>query len=99
MADELDRQARDLQDALSEFIRVYQFRERDRICCHDVSVAQCYALEALVRHDRATLNELAAELCLDKSTASRIVAALERKGHVARAPHPTDRRAVVLAAT
>jgi MarR family 2-MHQ and catechol resistance regulon transcriptional repressor len=95
----LDRQARDLQDALSEFIRVYQFRDRDRICCHDVSVSQCYALEVLVRRDRATLNEVAAELCLDKSTASRVVATLERKGYVARASHPSDGRAVLLAAT
>jgi hypothetical protein len=31
--------------ALSELVRVYQFRDRDRICCHDVSVTQCYALE------------------------------------------------------
>lgn len=96
---ELHRQARELQEALAEFVRVYQFRDRDRICCHDVSVSQCYALEVLVRRDRATLNEVAAELCLDKSTASRVVSALERKGYVARAPHPSDRRAVLLAAT
>lgn len=96
---DLDRQARELQDALAEFIRVYQFRDRDRICCHDVSVSQCYALEVLVRHDRATLNEVAGELCLDKSTASRVIGALERKGYVARAPHPSDKRAVLLAAT
>lgn len=96
---DLDRQARELQDALAEFIRVYQFRDRDRICCHDVSVSQCYALEVLVRRDRATLNEVAGELCLDKSTASRVIGALERKGYVARAQHPSDKRAVLLAAT
>jgi MarR family 2-MHQ and catechol resistance regulon transcriptional repressor len=95
----LTRQARELQDALAEFIRVYQFRDRDRICCHDVSVTQCYALDALVRRELITLNELAAELCLDKSTASRVVATLERKGYVARTTHPRDRRAVLLTAT
>src|SRR5918993_2381450 len=95
----LIRQARELQDALAEFIRVYQLRDRDRICCHDVSVTQCYALDALVRRDLATMNELAADLCLDKSTASRVVATLERKGYVARATHPRDRRAVLLTAT
>jgi DNA-binding MarR family transcriptional regulator len=95
----LTRQARELQDALAEFVRVYQFRDRDRICCHDVSVTQCYALDALLRRGLATLNELAAELCLDKSTASRVVATLERKGYVARAEHPRDRRAVLLTAT
>src|SRR5687768_14198326 len=95
----LTRQARELQDALAEFIRVYQFRDRDRICCHDVSVTQCYALDALVRRELITLNELAAELCLDKSTTSRVVATLERKGYVARTTHPRDRRAVLLTAT
>jgi MarR family transcriptional regulator, 2-MHQ and catechol-resistance regulon repressor len=95
----LTRQAVELQDALAEFIRVYQFRDRDRICCHDISPTQCYALDVLLRHELATLNDLAAELCLDKSTASRVVATLERKGYVARATHPRDGRAVVLTAT
>jgi MarR family 2-MHQ and catechol resistance regulon transcriptional repressor len=95
----LTRQARELQDALAEFVRVYQFRDRDRICCHDVSVTQCYALDALMRRGLATLNELAADLCLDKSTASRVVTTLERKGYVARATHPRDGRAVLLTAT
>jgi DNA-binding MarR family transcriptional regulator len=81
------------------FIRAYQFRDRDRICCHDVSVTQCHALDVLVRRDRCTLNELAAALFLDKSTASRVVATLERKGYVARTRHPRDQRAVLLAAT
>ena len=95
----LTRQATELQDALAEFIRVYQFRDRDRICCHDVSVTQCYAVDALLRRGHATLNELAAELCLDKSTASRVVSALERKGYVTRDSDPRDGRAVRLTAT
>jgi DNA-binding MarR family transcriptional regulator len=95
----LTRQATQLQDALAEFIRVYQFRDRDRICCYDISPTQCYALDALLRRELVTLNDLAAELCLDKSTASRVVATLERKGYVARATHPRDGRALVLTAT
>ncbi len=85
--------------ALSELVRVYQFRDRDRICCHDISVTQCYALEALVRLGPRTLNELATELYLDKSTASRVVATLERKGYVVRQPHPRDRRAILIDVT
>jgi DNA-binding MarR family transcriptional regulator len=95
----LDADATALHEALSELVRVYQFRDRDRICCHDVSVTQCYALEALVRRGPSGLNELAAELYLDKSTASRVVATLERKGYVTRTPHPDDGRAIVLTAT
>jgi DNA-binding MarR family transcriptional regulator len=95
----LRAQAEALYDALSELVRVYQFRDRDRICCHDVSVTQCYAIEALLRRGPSTLNELASELYLNKSTASRVVATLERKGYVARTSHPQDGRAIVLTVT
>ena len=95
----LARDAAELYDALEDLLRVYQFRDRDRICCFDVSVSQCYALEALVRRGGMTLNELAGFLYLDKSTASRVVDALERKGYVARSAHPEDRRSVLLEAT
>ena len=95
----LDRDAERLYGALSELIRVYQFRDRDRICCHDLSVTQCYALEALVERGPLTINELAARLYLDKSTVSRVVDALGRKGLLEKAPHPEDRRAVQLVAS
>jgi len=95
----LERDAADLYAALSDLIRVYQFRDRDRICCFDVSVSQCYALEELVLRGGMTLNDLAARLYLDKSTASRVVDALERKEYVTRSPHPEDRRSVLLEAT
>jgi DNA-binding MarR family transcriptional regulator len=96
---ELDRDAEALYDALSELTRVYAFRDRDRICCFDVSVSQCYALEEIVRRGGPTLNELAAHLYLDKSTTSRVVDGLERKGYAVRAPHPEDGRALRLRPT
>ena len=95
----LAQDTEELYDALEDLLRVYQFRDRDRICCFDVSVSQCYALEELVRRGAMTLNDLAAYLYLDKSTASRVVDALERKGYVTRSPHPEDRRALLLEAT
>ena len=95
----LARDTEELYDALEDLLRVYQFRDRDRICCFDISVSQCYALEGLIRRGSMTLNDLAAYLYLDKSTASRVVDALERKGYVTRLPHPEDRRAVLLDAT
>ena len=96
---DLEQDAAALHAAVSDLVRVYQFRDRDRICCHDISVTQCYALEALIRRGPSGLNELAAELYLDKSTASRVVAALERKRYVGRSPHPQDGRAIVLTVT
>jgi MarR family transcriptional regulator, 2-MHQ and catechol-resistance regulon repressor len=95
----LDRDAEALYEAVSELVRVYQSLDRDRICCHDISVTQCYALEALARRGGLTLNELAGHLYLDKSTASRVIDALERKGYVERSPHPRDGRAVLLVVT
>jgi MarR family transcriptional regulator, 2-MHQ and catechol-resistance regulon repressor len=95
----LDDQTAAFHRALTSLLRVYQFRDRDRICCYDVSVTQCHALEALVRSGPSTLNEVAAELVLDKSTASRVADALERKGYVRRRPNPESRRSVLLEVT
>lgn len=90
---------RSFYEALSELMRVYQFRDRDRICCYDISITQCYALEALARERAMTLNDLASHLYLDKSTTSRVVDALERKGYVVRSEHPADGRALRLKIT
>jgi len=86
-------------DAMSGLIRVYQFRDRDRIGCHGISVTQCYALEALINSGPLTMNGLAGRLYLDKSTASRVVGAMERKGLIRKRTHSEDRRAVLLEGT
>lgn len=85
--------------ALAELVRVYQFRDRERICCYDVSVTQCHALESLLRRGTQTLNELAGELYLDKSTTSRVVDALEVKGYAERRVNPASGRSVLVSAT
>ena len=46
-----------------------------------------------------TLNKLAAEMFLDKSTASRVIDSLERKGYVSRKADPEDARALRLEVT
>ena len=96
---QLHRDASALYDALSDLIRVYQFRDRDRICCHDLSVTQCHALEALSRTHGMTMNDLSARLYLDKSTTSRVVNALQRKGYAVRAIDPDDGRVTRLGLT
>jgi MarR family 2-MHQ and catechol resistance regulon transcriptional repressor len=88
-----------LQAAVADLVRVYQFRDRDRIACHDISVTQCYALEMLVRKGPARLGELAQAMYLDKSTASRVVGALVRKGYVGQRTDSHDGRARTLHAT
>jgi DNA-binding MarR family transcriptional regulator len=86
-------------EAFQDLLRVYQLRDRERICCYDVTVTECYALEALVRVGAQSLGEVAKGLRLDKSTTSRAVRALEEKGYVLRGLHPVDGRLVVLEAS
>lgn len=98
-ATDLRRDAQALQAAIADLVRVYQFRDRDRICCHDISVTQCHALEALVEHGPLRLGELTERLFLDKSTTSRVVRTLVKKGYVEQHPDATDGRATALSAT
>ena len=93
------RDARALQAAIAELVRVYQYRDRDRICCHDISVTQCHALEMLVAHGPLRLGELTERLFLDKSTTSRVIRTLVKKGYVEQRPDARDRRATALNAT
>jgi MarR family 2-MHQ and catechol resistance regulon transcriptional repressor len=95
----LERDAAELQAAVADLVRVYQFRDRDRICCHDISVTQCHALETLVGHGPLRLSALAERLFLDKSTTSRVVATLVKKGYVEQGADAQDGRATALSAT
>ena len=97
--DQLTQDSEDLYEALNQLVRVHQFRDRDRICCYDVSVTQCYAVETLVKRGALRLQVLAQEMFLDKSTASRVIDTLERKGYVSRVEDDEDRRAVRIQAT
>jgi DNA-binding MarR family transcriptional regulator len=96
---DLHRDAQALQAAIADLVRVYQFRDRDRICCHDISVTQCHALEMLITHGPLRLGELTERLFLDKSTTSRVVQALVKKGYVEQHTDGSDGRATALSAT
>ncbi|WP_141732851.1 MarR family winged helix-turn-helix transcriptional regulator [Oligoflexus tunisiensis] len=95
----LDRHAHELYEALNQLVRIYQFRDRDRICCYDVSVTQCSALEAIIEKGPLRLQALAEQLLLDKSTASRVIETLVRKNYVTRLKDPEDSRAILIEAT
>ena len=88
-----------LRRTLIDLSRVVLACDREAACCEGVSASGSHALEALARLGPATLNEVAAELFVDKSTASRVVRSLERDGLVARSPDPEDRRALRLSLT
>jgi len=96
---ELLKDANRLSDALTDLLRVVQFRDRDRACCYDVSVSQCYALKAVADGGPLTVNDLSAQLYLDKSTASRVANGLVEKGYLSRQRDDADGRVVRLAVT
>jgi MarR family transcriptional regulator, 2-MHQ and catechol-resistance regulon repressor len=91
--------ARRLSIALTELVRVVQFRDRDRSCCYGISVSQCYALKGIADEGAMTINSLAAHLYLDKSTASRVANGLVDKGLLARERDSGDGRIVRLVTT
>jgi DNA-binding MarR family transcriptional regulator len=95
----LEHEAAALYEAATAFIRVYQFRDRDQAARQGLTVVQAYALDILLKRDGQRLTELAAELQLDKSTASRVVAGMKRHGLVEWSRPVEDRRAISIVAT
>ncbi len=95
LADDAERFSR----ALEALARVYQLQDPRQTCSYGISLTECYALEAAAERGPLTVNEVASALSLDKSTASRAVASLKRKGFVARRSHPRDGRALEVSAT
>ena len=85
-------EATEFTDALLDMVRVIQFRDRDRACCYGLSPSQCYGLKAICDGAGLSVNELAARLYLEKSSASRLVNSLEDLGFVFKEPDPEDRR-------
>ncbi len=64
-----------------------------------ISDIQLAALAALERHDSMTPGELAEHEKVQPPSMTRVIAVLEERGLVKRAPHATDRRQVVLTVT
>lgn len=75
-----------------ELVKKYQFRDRNQVTCHGLSVSQCYVLEALQGFGPQTMNELAQRMYLSVSTLTRVVDQLVAKGHVTRSEDERDRR-------
>ena len=95
----MDADAAAVFEVMTELLRTYQFRDRDRVTAHGLSVTQTYALEVVLRRRTVTAKQLASELALEKSTVSRLVEAMVARGLVERAGHPQDARSLLLQAT
>lgn len=95
----LEKDAAALFAVMTEFLRLYQFRDRDRMGYHGLTITQSYVMEVVIRRRAITLNDLAAEMNLDKSTMSRVVDGLERKRAIRRTVNPADGRSMMIRAT
>lgn len=84
-----------LRDAITRFNR----RVRKARPVGDLTVTQLSALTSLELAGALSPRELADAERVQPPTMTRIVAKLEERGLVQRAPHPTDRRQVILSAT
>jgi len=92
MGTSLHSQAQRLYEVFAELVRGYQFRDRENICCHGVSVSQCYTLDTLDRQGELSMGALASQLHVEISTMTRIVDHLVKSKLAARVSAPNDRR-------
>jgi len=88
----IDNQAAELDRLLTALIKRYQFRDRNEVCCGDVTVSQCYVLKELGQEGSLDMGRLAGRMSLKASSLTRVVDQLEKKGHVARRRLAADRR-------
>lgn len=87
--------AKTLRDAITRLGR----RVRQARPVGDLTFSQLSALTSLQLAGALTPRELADVERVQPPTMTKIVGKLEEQGLVARTPHPTDRRQVILAAT
>jgi DNA-binding MarR family transcriptional regulator len=83
-----------LHRSLNEFVRQYQFRNRNEICCYGITVSGCYLLQVLNEKGPLSMQELATHLFLKISTVTRLVDGMAKKKLVRRRRDEKDRRVV-----
>ncbi|BCJ52769.1 MarR family transcriptional regulator [Actinoplanes sp. NBRC 14428] len=91
--------AEQLAVSLRESITRLNRRVRQERPVGDLTFSQLSALTSLQLAGALTPRELADTERVQPPTMTKIVGKLEERGLVARTPHPTDRRQVILAAT
>lgn len=91
--------SRALALAFHELLRSFQFQDVNRACDYGITVTECHALELLALGETLSVNDLAAALRVNKSTASRTVQALVGKGLARRFENAEDARAWNVQAT
>ncbi|MBI4495103.1 MAG: MarR family transcriptional regulator [Chloroflexi bacterium] len=89
--------AQELQEQMIGLVRAFGLHQPDRTPCgQPVSVSAAHALMELTQVESLPQTALAARLRLEKSTVSRLVEHLERRGWIRRERDPADRRVLLL---
>ena len=83
----------------SSTLRLSRQIRRQRVDGHDLTANQLSVLGALGKHDAMTIGELAAHEQVKPPSMTRIVSNMEEAGLVARRPHETDKRQIVVELT
>lgn len=83
----------------SSTLRLSRQIRRQRADSHDLTANQLGVLGALGKHDAMTIGELAAHEQVKPPSMTRIVSNMEEAGLVARRPHETDKRQIVVELT
>jgi DNA-binding MarR family transcriptional regulator len=83
----------------SSTLRLSRQIRRQRVDSHDLTANQLGVLGALGKHDAMTIGELAAHEQVKPPSMTRIVSNMEEAGLVARRPHETDKRQIVVELT
>jgi DNA-binding MarR family transcriptional regulator len=68
-------------------------------CCNEVTLSQCHALLEIDNNEDISVSELAKKLTLEKSTVSRTIDGLVRKGFIKREVPSNNRRITKLQLT
>ena len=90
----------ELEHTLAAFIRAFGLHQAEQTPCGiSVSVSEAQTLTELARTNGLTQSELVSFLRLEKSTVSRLVKGLDRRGWLERTAHPADGRAHLLTLT
>ena len=84
----------DFQEKMIALVRAFGWhRPAETPCGQPVTIAEAHALLEISRADGISQNELTVGLNLAKSTVSRLISKIERRGWVVRQPNEQDRRA------
>ena len=87
----------ELEQTMMAFVRAFGLRQPEQTPCgQPVGVSEAHALTELARGQGLTQSDLVTKLRLEKSTVSRLVSGLQRRGWTERRAHPSDGRAYSL---